>query len=222
MRRTLFIAALAILLGAPAGADDAGPAKAEPRVRFNWALGVRASSAPDKIVALTRDAALGSGSKLKLLIQPTLPCFVYVIHQGPDGTITPLFPKRPGAGAAVGDLHFIPPGSHWMTLDDETGTENFHLLASGDRLEGLERLLADRAKADAAAARRIDPAILEEIGRLRRSHPLSKSAKRPISIGGRLRSPDGEANSWLDQLGRLAVEITADEFFARTFTIEHR
>lgn len=222
MRGPVFVTALAILLNAPAGADDAGPEEAELRVRFHWAFAARPRSDPGRLVPVTRDGVLESGSQLKLLIQPMVPCFVYVFHRGPNGAITSLFPERPGASTAVGDLQYVPPGSRWMTLDDETGSESFHLLASGQRLEVLERLLASRAEAEAGAAREIDRAILDEVARLRRSHPLSTEVERPISIGGRLRSQGGEANSWLDQLGRLAVEISAEEFFARTFTIEHR
>jgi hypothetical protein len=47
----------------------------------------------------------------------------------------------------------------------------------------------------------------------KRYRQFATLAERPVPIAGNLRGPD---------IGDLAVEITAQNFYSKTFTIEHR
>ena len=46
--------------------------------------------------------------------------------------------------------------------------------------------------------------------------------ERPIRIGGNLRGLAEDSEPQLPDINRIAVEITASDFYSRTFTIDHR
>jgi hypothetical protein len=52
---------------------------------------------------------------------------------------------------------------------------------------------------------------------------LTAAAERPVRLGGNFRGTEQET-SHLNRydITRLAVEIEADEFYSRTFSIDHR
>src|SRR5512137_2453010 len=60
-------------------------------VSFKWAFGAMTGPAK-KFVSITRDTTLKSGDDIKMLVELSKDCYVYVLHAGPTGEIDLLFP----------------------------------------------------------------------------------------------------------------------------------
>jgi hypothetical protein len=190
----------------------------EAQVSFRWAFGARvASGDPAKLVPITQDTTLQTGDQLKMLVELQKPCFVYVIHHGPAGEVHRLFPyqgQQVDTTYQTAKRYDIPFGEAWIKLNAQVGQETFYLLASAERLVDLEALLAAYTTASQAEQPQIATNILAAIRDLKKRYrQLAAPAERPVPIAGNLRGPE---------LGDLAVEIAAQNFYSKTFTIEHR
>ena len=222
-RPAALAAALAALLALPSvsGAQSA-PA---PELRFLFAFGaVTGPEDKPKLVAVQNETVLRSGDRLKLFIEPKTGMSVYLFHLAADGDLTVIHPAAGRAAAlAPGAPVFVPEAANWLQLDQQTGTEKFHLLVSARRLEPLEGLLARHATlTEKSALQSSTEAILNEVKQLRqKSRNLAAPAEKPVRIGGSLRGPEGAGV--LPDITRLAADITAaGGFYSRTFTIDHR
>jgi hypothetical protein len=193
-------------------------AQEEANVHFRWAFGALVGGEnPPRLIAITQDTAMKTGDQLKMLVELKKPCFMYVIHHGPQGEVQWLFPAhRPPfeTDYQTARRYDIPPGGGWFKLDDQVGRETFYVLASVERLTDLETLLSTYASAPRSEQPQIAMHIVTEIREVRkRSRQFATLAERPVPIAGNLRGPD---------IGDLAVEIAAQNFYSKTFTIDHR
>ena len=201
------------------GSDD--------EVRFRWAFGaVVGMEEGRKFEAITKDTALKTGDRLKMLVEVQSRCFVYVIHHNALDGVQMLFPyslQQFSGEFEVGQRYNIPEGDVWLELDASPGRETFHLLASAKRLTGLEELIASHESAEAPARPEIAVRILEEIRDLkRRNRDLAAPAERPVAIGGAIRGLDKSRMSGRPDLTVIAREIATAGFHARSFTIDHQ
>lgn len=196
-------------------------------IRVKWAFGgLKKGKQKAQLVAITRDTVLETGDELKMLLEIEEKCYAYVIYQGPKDQIRLLFPY------AVSDLHqayqeskvyYIPREEGWFELDDQVGQETFHLLVSSKRLRTLEGLIAQYDTVGSEDKPALAAEIVAEIKRLRRQHrSLKAPAERPVQIVGRIRGADETAERGRPDIDRLAIEISAETFYSRTFTIEHK
>jgi hypothetical protein len=199
---------------------DSGSATAqeEANVHFRWAFGALVGGEnPPRLIAITQDTMLKTGDQLKMLVELKKPCFVYVIHHGPQGEVHWLFPvstPQLEADYQTAKRYDIPPGDAWFKLDEQVGREAFYLLAAAERLTDLEALLSTYATASRSEQSQIATHIVGEIREVRKRYrQFATLAERPVPIAGNLRGPD---------VGDLAVEIAAQNFYSKTFTIEHR
>ncbi len=223
MTRTGFGTALLLLLllaaSTPVLAADtvASPAGPDGAVALRWALGsVGDTGAP---TAIQKDTQLEKGSKLKFLVEPMSACSVYLLllDSGEDLHVLYREAPKPAAKTADGKPTYIPAGSQWFELDDGAGLETFFLLASRAPLADLDRLLDGYARAAEAARKKLGGDIVAEVRRLQKAHRnFERPVEKPVMIGGRTR---GTADA--SAIDRLAVEVTADEFYDKTITIEH-
>src|SRR5262245_26335289 len=193
-------------------------AQEEANVSFRWAFGALSSTEnPPKPVPITQDTTLKTGDQLKMLVELQKPCFVYVIHHGPQGEVHWLFPngtQQLDSDYHTGKRYDIPPGDGWLRLDNQVGRETFYLLAAAERLTDLETLLSGYAAAPQAEQPQLASNILTEIREVKKRYrQLATPAERPVPIAGNMRGPD---------IADAAVEITANNFYSKTFTIEHR
>jgi hypothetical protein len=118
----------------------------------------------------------------------------------------------------------VPPGIDWFRLDEVVGTETFYLLASARPLENLDTL-CNKLHAAAAQTERetVSGQILSEINRLQKKRrTLTAAAERPIRLGGNFRGTMKETKPALPDISQIAVEISASDFYSRTYTIDHR
>jgi hypothetical protein len=214
---TLAVLASAFAVPAATVGDAADDAATEPSLTLRWALGAIDPTGGEPS-AVRRDTQLGSGSRLKFLVEPLSPCSVYLILLTSAEEVEVLHRERPKTNgkAADGAPTYIPSDPHWFELDDQAGVETFFLLAATEPLADLEQLLDAHGAAEGPARKALGPKIIEEIRKLHRAHrQFSRPVEKPVMIGGRTRGADAAS------IDNLAVEITAERFYDKTITIDH-
>lgn len=176
--------------------------------------------------SVTRDTVLKTGDQIKFFINVNQNCFVYLIYRSSQGELSVLFPRRfqlQSAEYTVAGNHYIPAGDQWFELDEHTGEERFYLLASVKRLTDLEALVNDYESADNTKKQPLTEIILAEIRKLRKQHLKFKTdAERPVNIIGNLRGTEKAETAEARDIAKYALEISADTFYSRTFTIDHQ
>jgi hypothetical protein len=141
-------------------------------------------------------------------------CFVYIIHQSPQGEVSLLFPydlQQFGRDYETAKTYYMPQNGEWFELDEHVGRETFYVLASSQRLPELERLLGDYAAADTTKTPALAAHIMNAIRDLRKNaRGLATTAERPATIAGNLRAVTE------------AVTVSATDFYGKTLTIDHQ
>jgi hypothetical protein len=203
-------------------------AAAQPNanVKFQWAFGALKKANGSKFEAISKDTDLKTGDQIKFFLKVNKDCFVYLIYRSSQGELSVLFPHRfklLSAEYTVSGEHYIPKDDDWFELDDHTGEERFYLLASVERLLELETLINDYESAGAAQKPPLAQKILSEIRKLRKQHLKFKTyAERPVNIIRNLRRTEKAETAGARDIAKFAVEISADTFYSRTFTIDHQ
>jgi hypothetical protein len=198
----------------------------ETNLKFQWAFGALKKANGSKFEAVTRDTVLKSGDQIKFFLNVNQNCFVYLIYRSSQGELSILFPRRfqlLSTEYTVAGNHYIPTDDQWFELDEHTGEERFYLLASVKRLTDLETFVNDYESADKAKKQPLAKKILAEIRKLRKQHlKLKTYAERPVNIIGNLRGTEKAETAGARDIAKFAVEISADTFYSRTFTIDHQ
>ncbi len=212
----------ASLLYASGKADD----QAGDSIAFRWAFGAMVGPEQGrKFVPITGDTALRSGDQLKFMLELHKTCFVYLICQGSDGDMNMLFPyqiSQAGNKYELMKMYYIPRDDNWFELDDKKGTETFYLIASVYRLNELEELF-QKAAPGAEVNRSQAELMRARIMALKKQHrTLTASAERPVPIGGNVRGISKDTQTKALDMGAVAIEVSAKDFYCRTFTIEHK
>ena len=201
-------------------------AQSDANVNFQWAFGALKKTNGAKFETITKDTDLKTGDQIKFFLKVDKNCFVYLIYCSSQGELSVLFPQRfklKSTEYSVAGDHYIPKGDEWFELDEHTGEERFYLLASAGRLLGLETLINDYESADASKKPLLTEEILAEIRQLRKQHLKFKTyAERPVNIIGNLRGTEKAETAGAHDIAKFALEISADTFYSRTFTIDHR
>ncbi|MEE8382417.1 MAG: DUF4384 domain-containing protein [Thermodesulfobacteriota bacterium] len=201
--------------------------KEEKNVCFRWAFGAMVGQENDRrLVAITRDTTLKTGDKLKLLVELQKECFVYVIyHSEQDGALM-LFPyelEQFTTDYKTSKRYLIPQGDRWFELDEHVGLEKFYLMASATRLTELEALFKKQKSPSTVNKQERAEQILAQIRKIKRRHrTLTTNAERPVLIGGNVRGNSKDAKAGSPDFDAIAAEVSAHNFYSRTFTIEHQ
>jgi len=201
--------------------------QAENNVTFQWAFGaIRNTDNGPQFEAITRDTVMKSGDQIKLFLRVENKCFVYLIYQSSQGDLSVLFPYRfklLDNGYQISRNYYIPKGDQWFELDEYTGTEKFYLFAAANRLVELEDLINEYESADKSNKITIGKKIILETRRLRKKHRKFKSqAEKPVTIIGQMRGTEKTKTAGLKDIADYALEISTNNFFIRTFTIDHQ
>ncbi len=221
----IFFATLNLFIGltalCPRSIDAGGNS---PSIRFRWSFCAQTGLEDrSEIVAITKDTPLRSGDRIKMFLQPVSTCYLYVLYYSSQGELSLLYPTNLST-REVPDANqiLIPEGNHWLRLDGHTGPETFYLIASVKRLDHLEELIDRHLKPTGREDTTISAeAIINELKNLRRQHlKLAAPAERPVRLGGNLRDAAGQ--QFVQDIRRFAIEISAQDFFSRTFTIDHQ
>jgi hypothetical protein len=221
------VTGLVLMLAPPQ--PDLRAQQTEPKnLKLLWAFGA-VVGAPDhrELVSITKDTVLHTGDQLKIYFESHTPCHVYLIYQSSQGHLTLLFPGD-GTDSKVhpGSEFYIPEGELWFQLDAITGPEKFYLIASVNRLNEFENLYRSMTAnaTDTVTRKESVQSVLAAIERLkRRNRKLTAAAERPVRLGGNFRGTEQKSlPADRHDITQLAVEIEADEFYSRTFSIDHR
>jgi len=201
--------------------------KGDKNVRFRWAFGAMIGPKNDRrLVAITRDTTLKTGDQLKMFVELKKKCFVYVIYLSGQDEMELLFPYELAQFATdyeTSRKYYVPKEDMWFELDKNAGRETFYLLASAKRLTGLEALLGGykRAKADNKLA--LAEKIVAEIRNIKkRNRKFTTAVERPVQIGGNVRGIDKDKKRSSPDIDPIAAEVSATNFYGRTFTIDHQ
>jgi hypothetical protein len=219
MRRLILLAV--VLLASLVGAQE------KPNVNFEWAFATLSTAGTEStLVPIVRDTTLHSGDQLKMMVRLKTDCFVYVIHESPAGEMSLRFPydlKQFATDYKVGKNYYIPKGRDWFKLDNNTGFETFYVVASGRRLLDLEVLLSKYKEADGSKKPAVAKDIVTEIRSVRKHFKtFTTLAERPISIGGNVRGLGKESGGGFPDIALIATEISANNFYGKSFTIDHK
>jgi len=221
-------AALAIILllyPVPCLRAQASPSN-QGTLHFLFAVGAQIAKQGDsKAVPVEGNTVLTSGDRIKFFLEPTSVGYFYLLHIGPDGDLSLLFPPDPQkAHVPAGRQFYVPEGPLWFELDAASGKEKFFFLASKSRLSQLESLYARLATLkDHADIQSSTQAVLDEITSLnKKRRSLAAPAEKPVRIAGKFRAPSTTGSAALPDITPFAKEITAKEFYGKTFTIDHR
>lgn len=188
------------------------------KLQFNWAFVKRGPGGVPQPINFSENVSILRGDLFKISIQPVNSVFLYLFLHDAGGNLQLLFPdsfQDFEQARYVGGRFLIPAGENWFTLDSAKGTERFYLLASMKRLEGLEKLTSayQRGASSEKAAQR--QAVLDEIARLIAEHSkLRMVAEKPVTVAGGTRGIDSP-------VAKLATRIEAEEFYTKTFRLEH-
>lgn len=223
--RPLFIALFLLIYNPcqPLVAKDKG----DKDILFRWAFGAVVGPEGDqRMVAITRDTVLKTGDKLKMLVELKNQCFVYLFYRTGKDELYLLFPyalDQFERDYEISKKYYIPEGDMWFELDENQGLETFYLLASNKRLTELENLYKEYAAAEGAGKAEIGKQILKKIRAVKKKNrKLTTTAERPVPIGGNLRGAGKGSQSSLPDIDPIAAEVSAGNFYSRTFTIDHR
>jgi len=201
--------------------------KEKDAVSFRWAFGAIVGPVNDRrLVAITRDTTLKTGDKLKMLIELKQKCFVYLIYHSAQDEMHMLFPYKVQQFTLNYETlkkYYIPQNEKWFELDKDAGQEKFYLLASAQRLIGLEALLGKYKSAKAVKKRGLVKELLAEIRKIKKQHRrFTTTAERPVPIGGSVRGVIKDKTNRFPDIDPIAAEVSATNFYSRTFTIEHQ
>jgi hypothetical protein len=196
-------------------------------VCFYWAFGtIKGDGGNQKFIGIVRDTELQSGDKLKMLVKLNQKCFVYVFYYSSQGQLYMLFPYYLGQFSndyEVSKKYYIPQGNFVFELDDNVGKEKIYLIASVRRLYKLENLFGSYNSAEDFKKPEYIENIIHEIRQLRKRHKkFTTEAERPVASIGPIRAHFFSEKDELPDLDKLAVQINAESFFAKTFTIDHK
>lgn len=191
----------------------------EPNIHFRW--GFVAKEGDTTFTPIHGDTTLAVGHHVKMWValQPGQQVFVYVVYARASGEVHLLFPYSAESHEALpAATYSIPQGPQWFSIEPTAGSDTIYLLASTSRFAHLEALFsrynAASAENQAALAQQIRTEIRSTI---KNSLTLPKPAERPISMAGSA-FRKGEP----DLLEKFGLDITANNFYWKTFTIDYR
>ena len=206
---------------------DQEKAQGDSDIIFQWTFGaIKNTDTGPRFETVDRDTTLKTGDQIKFFIKLNKSCFVYLIYQSSQEELSVLFPYRfklLSKDYQISGNHYIPKGDQWFELDEYAGLEKFYLLASAKRLSELEALINEYESADKTKKHTLSQKIIAEIRSLRKKHLKFKTyAEKPVTIIGSMRGTDKTKAVGLNDLADHAVEISASNFFSRTYTIDHQ
>jgi hypothetical protein len=197
----------------------------EENINYKWSFVAKVGPANERKVAMvTRDTVLRSGDEFKMMVNLQKKSYVYVIHKSPANELSLLFPTSFEAVAELEKNYYIPKGRSWFKLDNNAGTETFYILASHERLTDLEQQINSYLAANREQQKTMAGAVVAEIKEIKkRFRTYATLAERPISIAGNVRgTKKEELNIEKFDVATLATEISANNFYSKTITIEHK
>jgi len=116
--------------------------------------------------------------------------------------------------------YYIPDAESWFTIDENSGTEEFYLIASKVRQPELESLTgklqkeSEKSTPNSNKINELKKSIIDELARLRKENSTNVAvAEKPVSTAGTTRS--------IGEVTTNATEVLTENFYAKTLRLEH-
>ena len=97
-------------------------------ISFRWAFGALVEKGEGReLLSVEEEISLKTGDQLKIFLELTKECFIYLICQSSQGDISLLFPyhlDRIDEYSYADKSYYIPGGDDWFELDDRIGEES--------------------------------------------------------------------------------------------------
>jgi len=197
----------------------------EENVNYKWSFIAKVGTGDERMLAtIAHDTVLHSGEEFKMMVNLQKKSYFYVIHKSSTNELSMLYPYSFGAPMELEKNFYIPKGRSWFKLDKNTGDETFYILASMERLTDLENKLSQYTDAAQDKKKDLVAGIVTEIKEIKKKYrTYSTIAERPISIAGNVRgTKSGSVDIDRIDIATLATEISANNFYSKTITIEHK
>ncbi|MFA6469451.1 MAG: DUF4384 domain-containing protein [Bacteroidota bacterium] len=197
----------------------------EENINYKWSFVAKVGPAAErKLAMVTRDTVLHSGDEFKMMVNLQKQCYVYVIHKSSSNEISVLYPTSFEAQFELEKNYYLPKGRSWFKLDKNVGIETFYLMASKERLLDLEQKMNSYIVASKEQQKEFAAAVVTEIKDIKKKfRSFQTLCERPISIAGNVRgTKKEEINIDKFDVATLATEISANNFYSKTITIEHK
>ncbi|MDP1676759.1 MAG: DUF4384 domain-containing protein [Bacteroidota bacterium] len=197
----------------------------DDNVNYKWSFVAKVGSGDDRrLTTISRDTILASGEEFKMMVNLQKKTYVYVVYKSSTNELSVKYPYSFDAPMELEKNFYIPKGRSWFKLDKNTGDETFYILASVERLIDLENKLSEYTGAAPEKKKDLVAGIVTEIKEIKKKYrTYSTIAERPISIAGNVRGTKSDAVD-IDRIdiATLATEISANNFYSKTITIEHK
>lgn len=192
----------------------------EDNLSFKYAF-IR--KAPDKVTEEILDFAqkpqVKTGDQLRIFLQPIENAFLYVFLESSQKNLDLMFPETPDAYDNTFEMkknYYVPGKTTWFEVDKNKGDERFYILASSERLTGLEEItkkyLANN-KNDEYKAK-----VLEEIKNVRQSFSrLASNTETGVPIAGTFRTRGLDDSTIIGN----ATHVDAKQFYGKTLRLTH-
>lgn len=195
-------------------------------IRLKWSFAARVErGGGHRIIPVSKSTILHNGDQIKFYLETQADCYIYIFYYSAQGELVRLLPaENASAKLPAGTKSYLPTGTDWFVLDETSGMEKFCLLASKHKLVKIESLYSHHVSlTEPAALSASAESIFAEIKKLKRTHRnLTVSAERPVHIGGAFRQPAKTTDSSYSDIEKLAAQISFDQFYTRTVTIDHQ
>lgn len=197
----------------------------DENVNYKWSFVAKVGTGEERrLTTISRDTILHTGEEFKMMVNLLNKSNVYVIYKSSKSELSVLYPYSFDSPAELEKNFYIPKGRSWFKLDNNTGNETFYILASQERLTDLEKKLGQYTGAAQEAKKDLVAEIITDIKEIKKKYrTYSTLAERPISIAGNVRgTKSGSIDIDRIDIATLATEISANNFYSKTITIEHK
>jgi len=189
---------------------------AEEPVHFAWAV-LADMPAETRTLDFTVPLSLPEGTTLQIYIEQQSGSYIYLYLLSSSGQLYFLFPEQTDYYSAHPPMEkkfWIPAKSDHFELVPPGGQEKLYLMASGHRLENLEKLTEKYME------NRDDPekkaAVLQELKKIRRQYStLAQTTETSVPVAGTVRTRGDQDYSF------EAIKVNATDFYSKVLRINH-
>ncbi|HOV14999.1 MAG TPA: DUF4384 domain-containing protein [Spirochaetota bacterium] len=161
------------------------------------------------------------GDFFKIYIEPISNVYIYLYLLDSDGNLLLIFPENFDFfknDYKMSKVFLEPDDNEWFSLDEKSGEEEFHLIASKERQTNLENLtikyqesIDKKKKNDEIEKLKIS--IIEEITNIKKlNSPNTVFAEKPSALSGTTKGVKKD---------KYVQEIITDNTYVKTFKIQH-
>ena len=169
---------------------------------FKWSMSLQ-NVKTSEVVDFSRPVKSQTGEQFRLMVQPTVKCFFYIIAESPNGDdVSILY-----AGSLKKDEVWL---SEVLELTNPQGSESLFVITSQDEQKVLAQRIAALNESNSATQKR---ALMNEIFRIRSDASKFKEApEKPVLMGGASRGSAEKSQG---------VEFSGVGTYVKTISIEH-